>query len=136
MAFWMDPFIMLACGIAIAAIAKRWLAHNPHFVPLAFGLTMLVTYVIAVGLFVNAAVLEPIWTLLGADTGTEFMINGIVLSIAEPGLVWQELSARGMFLSVLIFVTYPVFLALGIVTGRLVVGRHPKQEGLIGLVRA
>lgn len=136
MAFWMDPFIMLACGIAIAWVAKRLAPGNDHVVYALGALTMLVTYVIAIGLFVNAAVLEPIWTVLGADTGTEFMINGIVLPIADPGMVVADLGTLGLFLSIFIFTTYPAFLALGVVVGRLLYGRTERQEGIVGLVRA
>lgn len=136
MAFWMDPFIMLACGIVIAYLAKRWFHRHPHFVYVAGALTMLVTYIIAGGLFVNWSLLEPIWTFLGADSGTEFMIDGIILPIAEPGMTYTDLGPLGMGLSIVIFAVYPAFLALGVVLGRLLYGSRPDQEGLVGLVRA
>ena len=48
MAFWMDPFILLALGVVIAWLAKRLAPGNPH-VTLTLGLlTMVVTYVIAI----------------------------------------------------------------------------------------
>ena len=135
MAFWMDPFIMLACGVLIAVLAKRWFHTHPHFVYVAGVLTMLVTYVIAGGLFVNWSLLEPVWTFLGADSGTEFMIDGIILPIADQGMTYTDLGPLGMVLAVVIFAAYPAFLALGVVLGRILVGRHPGQEGLVGLLR-
>jgi hypothetical protein len=135
MAFWIDPFLLLAIGMVLAALAKHAAPQNPHFVPVVGALTMLVTYSIAIGLFVNFEFLEPIWVTLGAETGTEFMLNGVILSIAESGLVWQDLSGTQLFVSILIFTTYPVYLATGIALGRITFGRTPAQEGVVGLVR-
>ncbi|MDZ7731324.1 MAG: hypothetical protein U5K37_10990 [Natrialbaceae archaeon] len=135
MAFWMDPFIMLGCGMAIAVVTKYVFGGNGHAV-LGLGfLTMLITYGIAIGLFVNASMLEPIWRFLGAETGTEFMLNGIVFSIAEPGLVYTDLGGTAMFLAIFIFTTYPVYLIAGIGLGRLLFGRHSAQGGIVGLLR-
>ncbi len=136
MAFWMDPFLMVIFGVIIAYLAKRFAPGNPHVVPVLAIVTMIGTYVVAIGLFVNFSVLEPIWEFLLADTGTEFMINGVILPIADSGLVWQELSGTQMFLSIFIFTTYPIFLILGIVLGRNLFGRTESQEGLVGLLRA
>lgn len=136
MAFWMDPFLMVIFGIIIAYLAKRIAPGNPHIVPVLAILTMIGTYIVAIGLFVNASVLAPIWEFLLADSGTEFMINGVILPIAESGLVWQDLSGTQLFLSIFIFTTYPVFLILGIVLGRNLFGRNATQEGLVGLLRA
>jgi len=135
MAFWMDPFILLALGVVIAWLAKRLAPGNPH-VTLTLGLlTMVVTYVIAIGLFVNLSVFEPIWTLMGADAGTEFMLNGVVLPIAESGVTWQDLSNLELFVSIFIFTVYPIFLAIGIGLGRVLFGRNPDQGGVVGLLR-
>ena len=136
MAFWMDPFIMLGVGLLIAVLAKRWFHAHPHFVYAAGALTMVITYVIAGGLFVNWSLLEPIWTFLGADSGTEFMIDGIILPIADPGMSYTDLGPLGMGLAIVIFAVYPVFLALGVVLGRLLFGRHPGQGGIVGLLTA
>lgn len=135
MAFWMDPFIMLACGLLISLLAKHWFHGHPHFVYAAGALTMAITYVIAVGLFVNWSLLEPIWLFLGAETGTEFMIDGIILPIADTGMTYTDLGPLGIALAIVIFAVYPVFLALGVVLGRLLFGRHPAQEGIVGLIR-
>lgn len=135
MAFWIDPFLMIIFGIIIAWIAKRFAPGHPH-VTYGLGiLTMIVTYIVAIGLFVNFSIFEPIWTFLLADTGTEFMINGVILPIAESGLTWEELSNTQLFVSIFIFTTYPVFLAIGIGLGRNLFGRNENQEGVVGLVR-
>jgi hypothetical protein len=135
MAFWMDPFIMFGVGLLIAALTKRVAPDNPHVSYVLGAVTMLITYVIAIGLFVNFAFLEPIWETLGAESGTEFMLNGVVFSIAESGVVWTELGATTMFLSILAFTTYPLYLAVGVGAGYVLFGRTPAQEGLVGLVR-
>lgn len=135
MAFWIDPFLMIGFGIIIAWLTKRFAPGNPHAVYVLGTLTMIGTYFVAIGLFVNVSLFEPIWEFLLADTGTEFMINGVILPIAESGLVWQELSGTQMFISIFIFCTYPVFLVLGVVLGRNLFGRNPDQEGVVGLLR-
>ena len=136
MAFWIDPFLMIAFGIIIAVLAKRFAPGHPHATHILGILTMIGTYIVAIGLFVNFSVLEPIWEFLLADTGTEFMINGVILPIAESGLTWEELSNTQMFISIFIFTTYPAFLAAGIILGRILVGRDPDQGGVVGLLRA
>jgi hypothetical protein len=40
-----------------------------------------------------------------------------------------------MFLAILIFTTYPIFLAVGIGFGHVLFGRSPDQGGLVGMVR-
>ncbi len=134
MAFWIDPFILIGCGVAVALVAKHSFPRTPFFVSTACGSILTVVYGVSVGLFVDHPLLRPVVPLLGAETGTEFMINGWILPLVEPGTLWTELSPTAMFLSVVIFATYPAWLVLGVVAGRVAVGRHPDQEGVVGLL--
>lgn len=135
MAFWIDPFLLVGFGTIIAVLTKRFAPKNPHAVPVLAAVTMLATYFVAIGLFVNLDFFEPIWEFLGAETGTEFMLNGIILPIAESGRTWQELTSVQLFISILIFTIYPVFLGLGVALGRILFGRNQRQEGLVGMFR-
>ena len=135
MAFWIDPFLLCGIGVVLATLTKHIAPNNPHFSYVLGAVTMLITYIIAIGLFVNFGFLEPIWEILGAETGTEFMLNGMVFSIADTGVVWTELGDTTMFLSILAFTTYPLYLAVGVGAGYVLFGRTPAQEGLVGLVR-
>lgn len=135
MAFWMDPFLLIGFGIIIAVLTKRFAPQNPHAVYVLSVFTMLITYFVAIGLFVNLEIFEPLWEVLGAETGTEYMINGIILPIAEPGRIWQDLTSVQLFVSILIFTIYPVFLGVGVALGRILFGRNQSQEGLIGMFR-
>lgn len=135
MAFVIDPFLLIGFGIIIAILTKWVAPRNPHVVYVLSAFTMLVTYFVAIGLFVNFDFFEPLWELLGAQTGTEFMINGIILPIAESGRTWQELTSLQLFIAILIFTIYPVFLGIGVAAGRILFGRNQMQEGLIGMFR-
>lgn len=135
MAFWMDPFLLVGIGALIAWLGKITYEGNPFVVHGAQLLTIAISYLFAIGFFLNLSVLAPVWRLLGAETGTEFMINGFVFGLVPAGTTWTEIGTAGMFVAILLFALYPVWLKLGIVIGRILVGRNQRQGGLLGLVR-
>jgi len=135
MAFWMDPLMLLGIGAAVAWIVKIAFDGSQFAVYVSEALVMAATYALSVGLFLNVSILSPVWRTLGAETGTEFMINGLVLSLVPAGTVWTDLGTLGMFAAILSFALYPVWLRLGVILGRILVGRDRSQDGLVGLVR-
>jgi hypothetical protein len=135
MAFWMDPLLLLTIGAAIAWFSKVTADGSNLVVYGAEILTLALTYLVSVGLFLNLSVFAPIWRLLGAETGTAFIINGLALGLVAPGTVWTALGAPVMFVAIVLFALYPVWLRLGVILGRVLLGRNRRQEGLVGLVR-
>lgn len=135
MAFWIDPLALLGLGAIIAWVSKHHFGGSDLAIYGFELLVMVVTYAVAIGLFLNVSVFRPLWTALGAETGTAFMINGGVLRLVDAGTVWTDLGPGAMALSILLFALYPFFLRLGVMLGRVLVGRHPDQSGLLGLLQ-
>lgn len=125
MAFWMDPFLLILSGLFIAYIAKRWYYNSTSFVPGLSGLVLAIFYFISGGMFCNLDVLSPSWRLLGCQSGTGYMINGIIFDLVEPGASWAGLPNWGMFACITMFVLYPLWLWLGIKLGRKKFGKAP-----------
>lgn len=135
MAFWMDPFLLVGIGALIAWLGKTTHEGNPFVIRGAQILMVAISYLFAIGIFLNLSILAPVWRVLGAETGTEFMINGLVFRLVPAGTTWTDIGAAGMFVAILLFALYPVWLKLGIVLGRILFGRNQRQGGLLGLVR-
>ncbi len=125
MAFWMDPLLLIASGVIIAYIAKKWMYNSDTFVPCISALLLAVFFFISVGLFCNIGMLESTWELMGAESGTEYMVNGIIFNIVAPGAYWGDISGWGMFACIIMFVLYPFWLWAGIVLGRKMFGSAP-----------
>ncbi|MEM2865996.1 MAG: hypothetical protein QXM46_02775 [Candidatus Hadarchaeales archaeon] len=117
MAFWMDPFLLFLCGLAVSLVRKKLFFNSRLFVPLLSSLVILLFWVVSVGMFCNLGFLEWAWKGCGARSGTEWMINGGILSLVEPGSSFNTLSPEGMFLSIFMFALYPLYLWLGVRVG-------------------
>ncbi|TDA32051.1 MAG: hypothetical protein DSO02_05870 [Hadesarchaea archaeon] len=117
MAFWMDPFLLFLCGLAVALVRKKLFFNSRLFTPLLFVLVILLFWVVSIGMFCNLNFLKWAWKGCGAQSGTEWMINGGIFSLVSPGSSFQTLSPEGMFLSIFMFVLYPLYLWLGIRAG-------------------
>jgi membrane-associated HD superfamily phosphohydrolase len=135
MAFWMDPLLLLGLGALIAWVAKVRFDGSAYAIYALELLAMAATYAISIGLFLNLRAVRPLAALLGVESGTAFMINGYVLGLVDPATTWTQLDTSAMFVAILLFAAYPLWLRLGLVLGRLLVGRNPKQEGLLGMVQ-
>lgn len=134
MAFWIDPLALLGIGAVIAWGSKRWFDGSNLAVYGAEILVLAGTFAISIGLFLNIGLFRPLWTTMGAQTGTAFMINGGLFGFVDGATTWTQLQPATMFLAILLFVLYPVCLRLGVILGRILVGRNPKQSGLLGLL--
>lgn len=140
--FWLDPFLLLGCGLGTALLAKHVFYKERFvdqvFVPGATVLVMIVFWGVAIGMFCNLQM--PIANLFyrtcGAQTGTEFMVNGGLFHAVKPGATLKDLSNGLMFWCIFMFVIYPLWFWVGLVLGRLLVGRNPRQTGLLGLRKA
>lgn len=117
MAFWMDPFLLFLCGLAAALLRKKLFFNSTRFVPLVSALVLLLFWTVSIGMFCNLGFLRWAWEGCGARSGTEWMVNGGLLSLVEPGSSYSALSGEGMFLSIFMFALYPLYLWLGVRAG-------------------
>ena len=134
MAFWIDPLALLGIGAVIAWFSKQSFEGSEFAIYGAEILVLTGTYVISIGLFLNVELFRPLWTMMGAQTGTAFMINGGLFGFVDAATTWTQLEPGTMVLAIVLFVLYPVCLRLGVILGRILVGRNPKQSGLVGLL--
>lgn len=125
MAFWMDPILLIVIGIAVAYISKKWLYNIRFFVPLISVLALFVFLLVSVGLFFNLSMWESTWIMLGSESGTEYMVNGIILNLVQPGVSWTDLSAWAMFTATILFILYPFIYWGGLAIGWKVFGEYP-----------
>ncbi|MFB6180164.1 MAG: hypothetical protein ABEI77_10625 [Halorientalis sp.] len=134
MAFWMDPLLLVAIGVAIAWLTKEYFDGSNLAVYGFEAVTLAGTYLLSIGLFLNVVILHPVWTALGAESGTAFMINGWLFGFVDPATTWRHLGTGPMFVAILLFALYPFCLRLGVLVGRVLVGHTADQDGLVGLV--
>lgn len=116
MAYWIDPVLLFWSGF----VEARILADRGDDRPLAVTAlaTLLVTYVVAVGLLANDRRLEPLWRRFAADSGTEFMYNGGILGVVTAGTEWQDLPPHLKGTGIALLCCYPLFLLAGVRAGR------------------
>ena len=101
MSFLIDPPLLYLNGEAYARAA-------PRQAPLLSALTVAVFWVVSGALYLNQAWTRPLWRLCRARSGRDWMINSGVLRVDERG------AGAGMHvLAVVIFATYPLWIALG-----------------------
>lgn len=123
MAFWMDPILLIIAGLAVSWVSRKWFKQVKQFTLIASAMVLFVFFFVSIGLFVNLEILQGAWESLGAASGTEYMINGIILPIASTGTSWTNLSPWAMFSSIFLFVLYPFWLWLGIIAEKKLFGK-------------
>ncbi len=116
MAFWMDPALLIVAGLVVSWVSRKWFNKSKKFTLAASGFVLFVFFFVSIGLFVNLSVLQGAWQSLGAESGTEYMINGIILPLVSSGTSWTTLSSSVMFLSIFLFVLYPFWYWLGMIS--------------------
>lgn len=108
MSFLLDPVLLVEAG---ATIGER--IDDERVAAAAGAVTLAGFYAISVSLFRDAAWTRPIWRIVGARSGKDWMLNSGVFSFEfkSPG-------RRISLASIAIFATYPFWLVAGIAWGR------------------
>lgn len=108
MSFLLDPMLLLEAG---ATIGER--IEDDRAASVTGAATLAGFYAISVPLFVDARWTRPIWRLVGAKSGKDWMLNSGVFAFD-----YRDTGRGANFASVAIFATYPLWLAAGILWGR------------------
>lgn len=108
MSFLLDPVLLLEAG---ATIGER--IEDDRAATATGAATLAGFYAISVPLFVDARWTRPIWKLVGAKSGKDWMLNSGVFDFD-----YRDDSRRTNLASAAIFATYPLWLAAGILWGR------------------
>lgn len=101
MSFLIDPPLLYLNGEAYARVA-------PRQAPVLGAATVGVFWAVSGALYLNQRWTGPLWRLCRARSGRDWMINSGVLNVDE-----RRVGAGTHVLAVLIFATYPLWLALG-----------------------
>ncbi|RIK10630.1 MAG: hypothetical protein DCC49_02975 [Acidobacteria bacterium] len=104
----MDPVLLLEAG---ATIGER--VEDDRTATVTGAATLAGFYAISVPLFVDARWTRPIWRLVGAKSGKDWMLNSGVFAFD-----YRSTGRRANLVSAAIFATYPLWLAAGILWGR------------------
>ncbi|MEM2637040.1 MAG: hypothetical protein QXL15_01690 [Candidatus Korarchaeota archaeon] len=137
MSFLLDPFLLVGIGIIIAWIAKRkiFYAKDSFFVHGMSLAVLILFYAISISLYCNLEWVQfmlPLVRALGMNARDthDFMINSGILNIPNS---WPETDPYLLAGSIAMFVTYPFFMWLGVVIGRILFGRTPDSTGMIDI---
>jgi hypothetical protein len=131
--FLIDPILLVVAGIIVAYIAAQ-LAKNffsRRKIVFAFELaTLAVFWGVSVPLYLNFPAFGWIWKLVGASSGTDWMLNSGVFNFE-----FINPSAATNLIAGFLFALYPLWLILGVKFGTILFGAEKGQKGLIGLFR-
>ena len=132
MSFMMDPLLLLGMGIAGAVLSAKRLHKNFWFIYIFSALVLALFYGISVSLYVNMDFVRPMWEMMGAKSGLDWMLNSGVLHLNYS---WPITDPKILGASILLFCTYPFWLYLGVFLGYMLFGRNPRQTGVIGIFK-
>lgn len=108
MSFLLDPVLLLEAG---ATIGER--IEDDRAATVTGAGTLAGFYAISIPLFIDARWTRPIWKLVGAKSGRDWMLNSGIFAFN-----FRSSSRRTTLASVALFATYPLWLAAGILWGR------------------
>lgn len=117
MAFWMDPLLLFLSGMAIVLVKKKLFFNSTRFIPIVSAAVMVLFWVVSISMFCNLEIARSAWEVCGAESGTEWMLNGGILNVVEAGATFSTLSPELMFVCIFMFVVYPIYLWLGLLVG-------------------
>ncbi len=138
MSFILDGPLLISLGFGAAGLARLTNHRFPWSLHVWCFLFLAVFYVTSVSAFVDAEWIKPIlrppftlWYDYTGLSGTDWMVSSGFLPFHAS---WPP-SKAVTFVAVIAFATYPFWLWLGYWNGRGFFGRHPRQAGLLGLLR-
>ena len=111
--FLLDPLLLFVTGLCASwIIAHRPLHHRPWALKITVAVTLVIYWGTSVSLYFDLEWTRWLWEMCGAQTGRDWMLNSGLFhfEFRQPGWLTH-------LLSVLIFMTYPLWLALGLALG-------------------
>ena len=129
MSFLLDPSLLLGTGVGLVWLYNRKLAkRNKDWLQFLGALTVIAFYLISVPLYLGlipnffAPGMEAIMGPGACGDGPTFMWNSCLpLGIAPSKGAWP--------LALVIFLSYPLWLYVGVGMGKALFGQTPKQKG-------
>lgn len=132
--FLIDPLLLLLCGAIIRWVCVRHLYHVSQcrcWIPMLSVFTMVIFWGVSMSLYFDAAWVAPMWQMLGAPSGRDFMINSLVFSFDTTNLPdWAHVVCG------IQFAIYPLWLWLGLCVGGILFGHNERQTGVMGALRS
>lgn len=117
--FLADPFLLLALGFLVAQIARRTARRTGQTSiegRIRWGgalLVLAVTWGVSLSLYFNLEWVSWIPKLFGSKDGRDFMFNSGILDLPT-----EHVTGKTHLLAAAMFLTYPVWLVLGVWLGR------------------
>lgn len=109
--FLLDPILLLLTGLCaarlIAALPPRWHARALRTL---FAVTLAIYWITSVSLYFDLEWTRWLWQMCGATSGRDWMINSGVFHVDIQHIGWGT-----HLVGIAIFLTYPAWLALGLV---------------------
>lgn len=107
MSFLIDPGLLYASGRTFAASVPEE-ERRPEGDVAVGALTMALFWLVSVGLYLDWRWTRPIWRACPAESGRDWMLNSGVFRFD-----WRNAGPRTHLLAALLFLTYPLWLWLG-----------------------
>lgn len=112
MSFLIDPALLYSGGRTYARLTRE--AEPSAARDAAVGVAyMAVFWGVSIGLYLDQGWTKPVWKMCRAASGRDWMLNSGVLK-----LDWRKAGERTHLVSAAIFATYPLWLWLGVRSGR------------------
>ncbi len=131
--FLLDPFLLIIAGIIVAYIAAQFAKNffsRRKIVRILGVATMVIFWGVSASLYFNLPALSWIWKIIGARSGTDWMLNSGVFNFE-----FTNLPAATNVIAGFLFALYPLWLVLGMKLGTILFGAQKGQKGLVGLLR-
>lgn len=134
MSLLVSPVLLFLVGLLVARVAKSrrvWRRHS-RFPRRALAWVLVFYTIFMLGLFLDHPFLAGLVGVLPGGSGTEWVVNSGLFSMDAS---WPLSDPWVVALSIVGFMSFPLWLYLGLVSGYWLFGTNPRQTGMIGLLR-
>lgn len=131
--FLLDPFLLFIAGIIVAYLTARSAENffSRRKIIWALGaVVMAIFWGIGVSLYFNLPAISWVWKIVGARSGTDWMINSGIFRFDFINLPVVTGVIAGF-----LFALYPLWLSLGVKCGTILFGAQKGHKGLVGLLK-
>ena len=133
----MDSFLLDVPALVILGAAEvyacvRWIykrTKRRYALPVMALCTLAIFWGWSLALYLELPGARWMWTMCGAESGRDWMINSGILN-----LNWQGAGVITHLISGALLMLYPFWLWLGVQVGFILFGRTEKQTGFISLL--
>jgi len=130
MSYFLDVFGLIAIGIVLALLSKKWYKKDSFLLYTTSLGILLLFYSVSIGFFCEL----PFLDIFAEESSCRFMYSSGIFDVPFQNL--QELITYPayLYLGIVMFILYPAFLYIGTQTGYALFGRKPGDKGLLGLI--